>query len=63
MITLDNLVDEMHKYVGEHIVFPDFTILEITTYVQGNFIYNIIKYSKDNKIDVKKVKTRWYREK
>lgn len=59
ILTDDELVNEIYKYVGEHIVFEDYTILDITTYIQGNYIYNVIKYTKDNTICFKKVKAKW----
>lgn len=58
-MTDEELVDAIYQYVGTHIVYPDYTILEITTYVQGNKIINIIKYTKDNQIYSKKVETQW----
>ena len=51
--------EEYEYYVGAHIVYPDYTILNITTYVQSDKIMNIIKYTKNNKVYSKKVKTKW----
>lgn len=59
VITDEELVNEIYEYVGKHIVYPDYTILNITTYVQGDYIYNIVKYAKDNEVHVKKVEMKW----
>lgn len=58
-ITDEELANAIYEYVGQHIEFSDYTILNITTYVQGNKIINIIKYTKNNEIYSKKVETKW----
>ena len=62
-ITDEELANAIYEYVGEHIVYPDYTILNITTYVQNNKIYNIIKYTKDNQIYSKKTEAIWKEDK
>lgn len=58
-ITDEELANAIYEYVGTHIVYPDYTILKIITYVQGDKIMNIIKYIKDNEVHSKKVETKW----
>ena len=58
-ITDEELVKKIYEYVGQHIELPDYTILNITTYIQDDKIINIIKYTKDNQIYSKKVETIW----
>ena len=49
-ITDEELINAIYEYVGQHIVYPDYTILNIKTYVQNNKIINIIKYTKNNEV-------------
>lgn len=58
-ITDEELANAIYEYVGKEIVYPDYTILKITTYIQGDKIINIVKYVRNNQVYSKKTEVKW----
>ena len=53
------IVKEVYQLVTENIRHKNYEIIEINTYIQDDYIYNIIKYYKNNKPYRKVIKKKW----